>query len=96
MDLQLPAGEVRFSLRQDPSVSDTGISVAVLVELPMPGQVRPGMELVVQDRSPDGSEVEVEVSEVAEEASGSRRHAFTVAEGRDGRVRVGRLRGLTR
>ena len=94
--LQLPEGEIRFSLRQDPSVSDTGLSLAVLAELAVPGRVRPGMELVIGDRAPDGSDVEVEVGEVGEGAADSRRHVFTVAEGRDGRLRVGRLRRLTR
>ncbi len=96
-ELRIPDGEVRFSLRQDASLSDTGLSVALLAELPVPGRIRPGMELRIEDRAPDGSEVDVEVSELGEPEATSRRHAFTVAEGRQGRFRVGRLRGgLTR
>jgi len=94
--LQAPEGEVRFSLRQDPSVSATGISVAVLAEVPVPGQVRPGMELVIRDRAPDGSDVDVEVDQAGATAQESVRQAFTVAEGRDARVRAGRLRASPR
>ncbi|MEN9798461.1 MAG: hypothetical protein RL653_2157 [Pseudomonadota bacterium] len=93
--LPLPEGETRLSLRQDPSVSQAGISVAVLVELPVPEGIRPGMELVVADRAPDGSPVDVEFHLDGEE--GTARRVATATDGADARVRVGRLRaGLTR
>ena len=90
----LPEGEARLSLRQDPSVSDGGLSVAVLAELSLPEGIRPGMELVVVDRSPDGSPVDVEFHLDGEE--GLSRTVSTIPAGADARVRVGRLRtGLT-
>jgi hypothetical protein len=93
--LPVPDGEVRFSLRQDPTVSETGFSVAVLAEIPVPEGIRPGMELVVTDRAPDGSPVDVEFQ--LDEEQGMSRRVATVTEGADARVRVGSLRGgLTR
>lgn len=93
--LPFPEGEVRLSLRQDPSVSESGLSVALLAELSVPEGIRPGMELVVTDRAPDGSPVDVEFH--LDEEQGTSRRVATITEGADARVRVGRLRaGLTR
>lgn len=90
----LPEGEARLSLRQDPSVSDGGLSVAVLAEIPLAEGIRPGMELVVKDRAPDGSPVDVEFHLDGED--GMIRTVATIPDGANARVRVGRLRtGLT-
>ena len=92
--MALPEGEARLSLRQDPSVSETGLSVAVLSDLPLPAGIRAGMELVVSDRAPDGSPVDVEFH--LDEEQGPARTVTTVSGDGEARVRVTKLRGLTR
>lgn len=53
--------ETKVTLKEDPRVSPTGVSVAVLLEMKHPYAVTPGMSLWLEDTAPDFSHVEIEV-----------------------------------
>lgn len=55
--------EAKVSLRGDRRVTESGVSIAVLMEAPLPAKVLTGMELVVADESPDGTHVRVEAQQ---------------------------------
>lgn len=55
----------KLSLRGDRRVSEEGLSVAVLLRARLPGKVSEGMELSVEDSSPDRSHVVVEVHQAS-------------------------------
>jgi hypothetical protein len=57
----LTATGAKVNLREDPTVSSTGLSVAVLAEAPFPDGRTAGMELVLKDESPDRSHVAIEL-----------------------------------
>lgn len=57
----LEVKEAKLTLKQDPRVGPSGVSVAVLLETRLPQPVSPGMSLWVEDTSPDSSPVEIEV-----------------------------------
>lgn len=59
--MPLAVKDTRLSLREDPRVSDTGLSLALLLELPAPWPITPGATLEVTDTSPDLSPVVLEV-----------------------------------
>lgn len=61
--LVTPVKDVRLSLRQQKRVGEAGMSVAVMLETLLPGKVVPGMTLAVEDASPDGSPVQVELGQ---------------------------------
>lgn len=53
--------EAKLNVHGDFTVSDAGLSVAVLMVMRHPHAVTPGMTLTVEDRAPDLSHVSVEV-----------------------------------
>jgi hypothetical protein len=53
--------DAKVTLKEDSRVSQTGVSVAVLLEMRHPYAVTPGMSLWLEDSAPDGSHVEIEV-----------------------------------
>ena len=53
--------EAKLNVRGDFTVSDAGLSVAVLMVMKHPHSVTPGMTLTVEDRAPDLSHVGLEV-----------------------------------
>lgn len=61
--LSLPVKDVRLSLRQEKRVGESGMSVAVMLESELPGKIVSGMVMVVEDTSPDGSPVQVELGQ---------------------------------
>jgi hypothetical protein len=56
--------ETKIDLRKDHAVSETGVSVAVLIEDPHPAAVTVGTQLEIEDSSPDLSPVRFEVNQV--------------------------------
>ena len=59
----LPLGvkDTKLSLHEDPRVNESGVSIAVLLEIVHPYDVSPGMNLEVTDTSPDLSPIRLEV-----------------------------------
>ena len=53
--------DAKLNVHADFSTGDAGLSVAVLMVMKHPYEVKPGMTLVVEDRAPDLSDVPVEV-----------------------------------
>ena len=53
--------DTKVMLKEDPRVSPTGVSVAVLLEMHHPYAVSPGMSLWLEDTAPDSGHVEIEV-----------------------------------
>lgn len=53
--------ETKVTLKEDSRVSQTGVSVAVLLEMRHPYAVTAGMSLWLEDTAPDFSHVEIEV-----------------------------------
>lgn len=84
--------DAKVTLKEDPRVSKTGVSVAVLLETEHPYAVTPGMSLWLEDTSPDFSEVEVEVFQhSAEDGGGPEPVKQAVASGARLKVRLGAL-----
>lgn len=85
--------ETKLSLRDDPRVGDTGLSVAVLLELTHPHEVSEGMTFEVTDTSPDLSPSVVQVFQAAPEgAAGEAPFQGELESGKTVKVRLGRLR----
>ena len=61
--ITLAPEEVKLNLRGDRKTSEAALSVAVLLGSKLPAAPREGMELVVQDTSPDRSHVKVEAEQ---------------------------------
>jgi len=53
--------QTKLSLKEDFRVSQSGVSVAVLLSMRLPYPVTPGMSLGLEDTAPDQSPVEIEV-----------------------------------
>jgi hypothetical protein len=90
----LPLGVMasKFNLRGDDSVSRTGLSLAVLLEMKHPYEVSPGMHFEVETLTPDQSTVRLEVLQSTmpgQPAEPDFRE--DVASGRQVRVRLGAL-----
>jgi hypothetical protein len=84
--------ESKLSLRGDPRVSESGLSLALLVEVRHPHAVSEGMAFEVTDTSPDLSPVMVQVFQAA--AKGAAPEAPVQIEleaGKTASVRLGRL-----
>lgn len=77
----------KLSLREDLRASDTGLSVAALLEVTFPKDVTAGMSLEVGATSPDGSAVVVEVFQ----AGGDAPSRLELEPGRKARIRLGAL-----
>ncbi len=90
--LTLPVKEAKVSLHEDPRVGESGLSVAVLLELEHAYPVTPGLSFEVEDRAPDGSTVVVEVFQ-AQGGPGAFEPPFRqeVESGKKVRIRVGTL-----
>jgi hypothetical protein len=68
----LQVKDVKMSLREDRGAnSDTGLSVALMLEGTHPHEVTPGMSLEVEDTSPDFSPVVVEISALSARDGGA-------------------------
>ena len=61
--LQLEPKDAKLGLREDRRANETGVSIAVLFESTLPQPVFSGMELVIEDQSPDASHVRVEAEQ---------------------------------
>lgn len=87
----LPPGitESKLSLRSDDSVSRSGLSLALLLEVKHPSAISPGMHLEVTSSSPDLSPIRLEVLQAAEPAEAP--FAGEVDSGAQTRVRLGAL-----
>lgn len=57
--------ETKLSLRDDPSVSKSGLSIALLLEVKHPYEVTPGMHFELEASTPDQSHVRVEIVQAA-------------------------------
>ncbi len=79
--------ETKVTLKEDPRVSPSGVSVAVLLEMRHPYAVTPGMSLWLEDTAPDFSHVEVEVFQHPR-ADGGAEPAFGQSAGSGERVIV--------
>ncbi|MBX5484924.1 MAG: hypothetical protein IRZ16_24140 [Myxococcaceae bacterium] len=55
--------DAKLGLRDDRRTSDTGLSIAAVLEAPLPQPVFGGMELIVEDEAPDASHVRVEAEQ---------------------------------
>ncbi|GEM_PF-3569334 len=53
--------DAKLTLKGDSRVGPTGVSIALLLQMPHPYAVTPGMSLWLEDTAPDSSHVEVEV-----------------------------------
>jgi hypothetical protein len=84
--------DAKVTLKEDPRVGSTGVSVAVLLEMEHPYAVTPGMSLWLEDTSPDFSEVEIEVFQhSAGDAGGEAPVKESAASGKRVTVRLGSL-----
>ncbi len=86
--------EVKLDLRKDRAVSESGVSIALLLEDPHPAAVHPGTELVVEDVSPDQSPVHVEVNQVPQDGGGEPPATTELEPGVKWKVRLGPLAPL--
>ncbi len=84
--------DAKITLKEDPRVSKSGVSVAVLLEIQHPYAVTPGMSLWLEDTAPDYSTVEVEVFQhVPEDAGAPEPTRQSLASGARLKVRLGAL-----
>ena len=84
--------QTKLDLRKDHTVSETGVSVAVLLEDPHPAAVAVGTDLLVEDSSPDLSPVRFEVNQITLPDAGLEPPARTELEsGVKWKVRLGAL-----
>ena len=84
--------DAKVTLKEDPRVSKSGVSVAVLLEIQHPYAVSPGMSLWLEDTAPDFSTVEVEVFQhSAEDGGGPEPTRETLASAVRLKVRLGAL-----
>ncbi len=67
---QLRPAENKMNVRDSFTTGTEGLSVAVLLEAPLPDAPRAGMELKVEASSPDRSHVRVEAEQVVEGGGG--------------------------
>jgi hypothetical protein len=87
--------EIKIDLRKDHAVSETGVSVAVLLEDPHPAAVSVGTQLEIEDSSPDLSPVRFEVNQVPAGDAGVEAPSTTDLEsGVKWKVRLGALAPL--
>lgn len=88
--------EAKLNLREDRGVSDSPLSIAVLLTAELSSPPSPGLELVVGDESPDRSHVAVEVYQPASTgdggAQGAERASGDLLPGQNLRVRIGSWR----
>jgi hypothetical protein len=90
--LQLEQVETKLNLRKDGTVSESGLSSAVLLRATFPESASEGLELVLQDRSPDDSHVAVEVFQLAAPDAGIHEPIRAdVRSGKTVKVRLGRM-----
>jgi len=90
--LPLTITESKLNLRDDDSVSRTGLSVALLLELKHPYEVSPGMHFEIETVMPDQSAVRLEVVQsVAKGVPGEPDFRDEVPSGKKVRVRLGAL-----
>ncbi len=61
----------KLSLREDKTVSTTGLSLAILLDATHPHEVMEGMKLEVKDSSPDGAPVHLEVDPAVDSDGGT-------------------------
>lgn len=88
----LTVKDVKLSLREDKSVSETGVSVALMLEGVHPHEVTPGMSLEVEDTSPDFSPVVIEVSALSGADGGAEAlETYELPAGQKHAVRLGSL-----
>jgi hypothetical protein len=88
----LTVKDVKLSLREDRSVSQTGLSVAVMLEGVHPHEVTPGMSLEVEDTSPDYSPVVIEVSALSATDGGAEAlERYELPAGEKHAIRLGAL-----
>lgn len=90
--LPLTIKETKLNLRGDSSVSKSGLSIALLLEVKHPHEVSPGMHFELEAQTPDQSHVRVEVVQ-ATRAGEAPEPDFKqdVAAGQKVRVRLGEL-----
>ena len=86
--------DVKLDLRKDRAVSESGVSIAVLLEDPHPAAVHVGTELVVEDASPDQSPVHVEVNQALPDGGVEPPAATELEPGVKWKVRLGPLAPL--
>jgi hypothetical protein len=90
--LTLPVTGVKVSMHEDPRVNDSGLSVAILLELEHDYPVTPGLSFEVEDKAPDGSTVRLEVLQAqAKDAQEEPPFQKDVESGQRVRIRVGTL-----
>lgn len=88
--IPLVVKDTKLSIREDPRVSETGLSLALLLELPTPWPITPGGTFEVTDTSPDLSPVALEVFQVpAAAAKAEAPFRGEVEAGRQVKVRLG-------
>jgi hypothetical protein len=83
--------DAKLNVHGDFTVSDSGLSVAVLLMMKHPHEVTPGMTLVVEDRAPDLSEVPVEVYQARTGDAGVEVQKAELKVGDKMKVRLGPL-----
>ena len=84
--------DAKVTRKEDPRVSKSGVSVAVLLEIQHPYAVTPGMTLTLEDTAPDFSTVEVEVYQHAAPDAGQEPAVQqTLPSGEALKVRLGAL-----
>ncbi|MFT3837550.1 MAG: hypothetical protein QM723_11195 [Myxococcaceae bacterium] len=84
--------ETKIDLRKDHAVTETGVSVAVLLEDPHPAAVSVGTNLQIEDSAPDLSPVRFEVNQVPPADAGVEPPSTTDLEsGVKWKVRLGPL-----
>ncbi len=76
--------EAKLNLRGERTSSEAALSVAVLLSSKLPAPVRAGMELVVEDVSPDRSHVKVEAEQAVADGSADGRPPYGQKELRPG------------
>jgi len=90
--LPLTIKESKLNLHDDPSVSKSGLSVALLLEVNHPYEISPGMHFELEASTPDQSHLRVEVVQAI--AAGERPEPDFVEDvpsGKKVRVRLGLL-----
>lgn len=73
--VQLKVRQARLSAKGDRQVSETGLSVALLLSAELPEAISPGMTLIVKDTSPDKSHIALEVFQAGEDSGAQRTEA---------------------
>ncbi len=90
--IALEVKESKINLHEDPRVGEGGLSVAILVDLVHPHDVREGMNFEVEDTAPDLSPVNLEVFQVpATDAGALPPYVGELASGEKVQIRLGAL-----